>query len=148
MWKIPKQNTPLHMPFSSWERYKSSSIWQMLVKLFNAFLKVFMNTSKTLCKQKLPPNLPPQLHIKLHCSCCWDRSMLKFHCFARFTLKLGKKKKTSWEEKDDMQQRQAQTGHLGRCWVSTCQVSNMLSLGGRLDVFMKEMGVIRPSHGA
>lgn len=41
IWKIPKQNTPLHMPFSSWEGDESNSIWQLLDKLFNAFLKVF-----------------------------------------------------------------------------------------------------------
>lgn len=40
-----------------------------LVKSFNAFLKVLMNTSKTSHKQKFPPNLLPQLH----CSCCWMR---------------------------------------------------------------------------
>lgn len=41
IWKIPKQNTPLHMPFSSLEGDESNSIWQILDKLFNAFLKAF-----------------------------------------------------------------------------------------------------------
>lgn len=155
IWKISKQNTLLHVPSSSWEGDESSSIWQMLVTLLKAFLRVLKITSKTSCKQKFPPNLLPELHVNCIAPAAGrDESVLKFLCFARFTLQLKKNNQTNktklktWERREWHAAKQAQTGHRERCWVSACQVSCMLSLKGEIRHFIKGTGVIRPSHGA